>query len=137
VSRAIVLVAAVAVAGCASTPRVGQHARPHLEVTAHPRMAFGPLRAVLMAQLQGGDDGPDFYCPRIEWSFGDGGGSVRESDCPPWTSGTPIERHFSVEHCYRTAGDLPVVVTLWQANRKLAQAGTTITVIWSPGGRPC
>lgn len=115
----------------------GGAAKPKLEVSAHPRMAFGPVRALLTARLVGGMPSEALYCPRIEWSFGDGSGSVRESDCPPWGQGEAFERHWSVEHCYRTTGDLPVKVSLWKGHKKLAEASTVITVLWSPGGRPC
>ena len=99
-------------------------------------MAFGPVNALLRVELLGGDDVEEFYCPRVEWDFGDGSKAVRESDCEPWQPGTSIERRFSMWHCYRP-GEHPITVSLWRANRKLVQATTSVTVLVRAGGGRC
>ena len=70
----------------------------------------------------------DFYCPGLEWNWGDGARSVRESDCPPFEPGREFERRFSAEHDYRHAGDYEITITLRRANRSLAVASARVNV---------
>jgi hypothetical protein len=58
--------------------------RPKLSLTARPPIAMSPARVSLTAELAGGpDDLEDFYCPTIEWDWGDGTSSETSSDCDP------------------------------------------------------
>jgi hypothetical protein len=104
--------------------------KPRLDLRASPRVAFSPVNVVLTAELTGGDEAGDYYCPEIEWDWDDGGRSVRESDCPPEeqaAAGT-FERRFTAEHAYRQAGNYNVRVTMRRANRSVAVASASITV---------
>jgi len=47
--------------------------KPRLDVRATPRMAFSPVNVFLVAELQGGDDVEEYYCPQLEWDWDDGG----------------------------------------------------------------
>lgn len=132
---------AVALAGCASTPRVGQHARPpqrgpQLHVKASRVFAFQPASITVRGELEGGEDAEDFYCPAQLWTWGDGSESVRESDCPPWTPGTVIARRYSMEHCY-CAGDYTPSLTLSRAGRVLARQHASVSIRWAAGGCRC
>ena len=106
----------------------GKLRRPRLDVRASPRVAFSPAYILLTAELVGGDEMEDFYCPSLEWSWGDGARSVRESDCPPYEPGRELERRFSAEHGYRQAGDYQVTVRLRRANRSVAEASARVAV---------
>jgi len=106
----------------------GKLRRPRLDLRASPRVAFSPAYVLLTAELVGGDEVEDFYCPGLEWNWGDGAKSVRESDCPPYETGRELERRFSAEHGYRHAGDYQVTVTLRRANRSVAEASARIAV---------
>lgn len=102
--------------------------KPQLELRATPRFAFSPVRVLFTAELTGGDDIEEYYCPELEWEWDDGGKSVVEGDCPPFQTGAEIQRRFTAEHAYRTAGSYGVKVTLKRAGRKLLQQTVRVTV---------
>src|SRR5437899_2476203 len=138
-TRATLVVIALALA--ASVPAADGKAeaklkKPHLELRATPRMAFSPVNILLTAELQGGDDVEEYYCPQLEWDWDDGGKSVQEGDCAPFVAGTTkIERRFTAEHEYRRAGSYNVKVTMRRANRSLAASTVHITVRAGLGDR--
>jgi len=106
--------------------------KPKLDLRATPRMAFSPVNVLLTAELTGGDDVEEYYCPELEWEWDDGGKSVHEADCPAYEAGvSKIERRFTAEHEYRKAGMYSVKLTMRHANRTLAQ--TTIKITVRPG----
>src|SRR6476620_2846435 len=86
--------------------------KPQLELRATPRFAFSPVSVLFTAELSGGDDIEEYYCPELEWEWDDGGKSVVEGDCPPFQTGTEIQRRFTAQHEYRTAGSYGVKVTM-------------------------
>jgi hypothetical protein len=102
--------------------------RPTLELRASPRYAFSPVDVTFTAELKGGDDVEEMYCPEVEWEWGDGGKSVQESDCEPWAAGTRIERRFTAHHTFARAGLYPVRVTLRKTGRLLASQTVQLTV---------
>ena len=102
--------------------------KPRLELRTSPRMAFSPALVTVTAELRGGDELEDFYCPEIEWDWDDGGLSSREHDCPPFEPGVLLERRFTAEHFYRSAGDYNVKVTMRRASRALAVASAMVLV---------
>ena len=102
--------------------------KPRLDLRATPRMAFSPVTVFLTAELTGGDDVEEYYCPELEWDWDDGGKSQHGSDCAPFKPGTQIERRFTAEHDYRRAGNYTVKVTMRRANRTFAAATVKVTV---------
>lgn len=103
--------------------------RPRLDLRATPRMAFSPTVVNVTAELAGGDEIEDFYCPELEWDWDDGARSVRGSDCPPFQQGTSdFERFFSADHVYRQAGSYDVKITMKRAGRTLAVATSRVNV---------
>jgi PKD repeat protein len=102
--------------------------KPRLELRVVPRMAFSPVNAFFTAELTGGDDAEEFYCPELEWEWDDGGKSVHESDCAPYEAGTKIERRFTAEHEYKVAGNYNVKLTLRHAERSFAAQTVKVTV---------
>ncbi len=108
---------ALASAAAAEIPPKGKH--PALDVRAIPRMAFSPVNVLVIAELRGGEDLEEYYCPEVEFFWDDGGKSVQESDCPPFEPGTKIERRYSAEHYYERAGNYGVTVTLRRAGKVL------------------
>jgi hypothetical protein len=103
--------------------------KPRLDVKATPRMAFSPVNIFLTAELVGGDEIEEYYCPELEWDFDDGGKSIHEADCPPYDAKTSkIERRFTAEHEYRRAGSYNVRVTVRQGRKNLAVANVRVTV---------
>lgn len=102
--------------------------QPMLEVRTVPRMAFSPVNALIIAELRGGDDVEELYCPEIEWDFDDGTKSMHEADCPPYQAGMSIERRYSIEHLYRRAGNYEIKVTLRRSARTLKKASGRLNV---------
>src|SRR5436309_900915 len=83
--------------------------KPKLDLRATPRMAFSPVNVLLTAELTGGDDVEDYYCPELEWDWDDGGKSVHEADCPEYEAGkSKIERRFTASLRSSTISAFPV-----------------------------
>src|SRR4029450_6330787 len=62
-----------------------QDKRPQLKLTARPPLGMAPQKVVLPAEILGGrDDAEDFYCPTIEWDWGDATKSESTADCDPY-----------------------------------------------------
>jgi hypothetical protein len=120
---------AIVIASLASAGFSAEKARkPRLDLRAAPRMAFSPVNVLLTAELQGGEEVDQLYCPEIEWNWDDGGKSVHESDCAPLETGGTFERRFTAQHAFRQAGTYNVKVTMRKANRPVAVATATVTV---------
>lgn len=101
---------------------------PVLEVRTVPRVAFSPVNVLIIAELRGGDDLEEYYCPEIEWDFNDGTKSTREADCAPYQPGATIERRYSVEHLFRRAGNYDITVTLRHSGKTLKKANGRLNV---------
>ena len=108
--------------------------RPKLTLTARPPIAMSPARVSLTAELAGGpDDLEDFYCPTIEWDWGDGTQSETTSDCEPYEAGkSTFKRRFTVEHVFR-AGYHRVSLRLKKHDKSISSA--TVMVDVRPGIR--
>ena len=105
--------------------------RPDLTLRATPRFSFSPANILFTAELKGGDDVEELYCPEVEWEFGDGGKSVSEADCDPWEPGiTAIERRFTKRHEFQRAGRYRVRVTLTKGGKQIRQ---TLSLQVRPG----
>ena len=144
-SRSRVL-ALAAVAFTLAVPPVGARAdapkekekpkKPRLELRATPRFAFSPVTIFLTAELLGGDNVEELYCPELEWDWDDGGKSVHEADCPPWESGkTEIQRRFTAEHNYPKSGSFNVTVTMRRTGKNIAKSSVRIQVKPGAGDR--
>jgi hypothetical protein len=120
---AVLSFASVALAGDAGKPR-----KPQLDLRATPRVAFSPVEILITGQLKGGVDLEEFYCPGLEWDWGDGTRSAYESDCEPFESGAALERFFRARHAYREPGAYNVRLTLRRASRTVAAASIAVTV---------
>ena len=102
--------------------------KPSLTLRSSPRFAFSPARVLFVAELSGGDDVEEYYCPELEWDWDDGGRSTKESDCAPYQPGTPIERRFTAEHGYGLAGTYNVKVTFRRSGRTFASQTVRVMV---------
>jgi hypothetical protein len=115
----------LAASGWAGEPKAK---KPRLDLRASPRVAMSPVNVLLVAELVGVPQGEEFYCPGLEWEWGDGGKSSYESDCPPFAPGVELERRFSATHAYLRPGDYQVTVRLRRADRSITSATASITV---------
>ncbi len=123
----LAIVPAALVAQQGDTPQAG---RPRITMRARPNVAVSPARVMLTAELTGGaNDYEDYYCPTIEWDWGDGTRSESSSDCDPYVAGTSeIRRRYSVEHQFRRAGAFKVFVRLKQRDREVGAASANVTI---------
>ncbi len=87
--------------------------KPKVTLKAQPAIAMSPARVILTAEISGGaNDFEDFYCPTVQWEWGDGTESETTSDCEPYEAGkSEIKRRFTVEHVFRTGS--------WRINFRL------------------
>ena len=103
--------------------------KPQLELRVSPRFGFSPLNVFVTAELKGGDDMEEYYCPELEWEWGDGGKSINEGDCDPWEDGvTEIERRFSDRHLFKYAGVYLISLRLKRLNKTIAKTTFKLTV---------
>lgn len=112
------------------------NARPRITVRAQPSVAIAPARIVLTAELVGGaDDFEEYYCPTIEWDWGDDTRSETASDCDPYEPGkSEIRRRFTVQHIFRQPGSQKVFFRLKRHSKEVAAASVLIQV--RPGAGP-
>jgi hypothetical protein len=109
--------------------------KPSIIVKVTPLVGFSPARMVVTADLKGGaDDAEEFYCPTIEWDWGDDTKSEMNDDCEPYEAGkSEIKRHFSTDHVYNTSGEYRVEFRIKQKNKVIARGSTDVKV--RPGVR--
>lgn len=135
-SRILVALAALALAGAAAAApaaaedpkKGGGGKKPAMELRSSPRFAFSPANVLFTAELKGGDDIEEFYCPEVEWEFGDGGKSTKEADCDPWAEGAKIERRFTANHVFQFAGVYRVKATLRKTGKTIVTQSLTMTI---------
>lgn len=120
------LLASTALATSGRAEEAGR-GRPRLDLRATPRMAFPPANVFVVAELKGRPS-EDFYCPGLEWEWGDGSRSTEESDCPPYEEGARLERFFSARHAFGAPGSYDVKLTMRRAERTLAVARVEVVV---------
>jgi hypothetical protein len=134
---ALLAVLAVALAsGSASSAQGGNDdKKPSLSLRATPPVGFSPLRVRLVVDVRGGaDDHAEFYCPSIEWDWGDGTVSSNSEDCDPYQAGkSTIRRRYSIEHVFRQPGQFQVFFRLKQRDRVIAASSANVQV--RPGVR--
>jgi hypothetical protein len=104
--------------------------KPSLSLRASPPISFSPANIHLVAELKGGpDDYEEFYCPAVEWDWGDGTRSENSSDCEPYEAGvSQISRRFSKTHVYNLQGRYRVQVRLKRNTKVLTSASTNVQV---------
>lgn len=130
----LAVVLPVVLAG-ATAATADKDAKPSLSVRANPAFAFAPARIVLRADLKGGtDDYEDYYCPGVEWEWGDGTISEAFEDCEPYEAGkSQIKRRYVAEHTFQQAGRFRVVFKLKRNSKVIVAANVTVEV--RPGVR--
>jgi hypothetical protein len=104
--------------------------RPKMTLKAQPQVAIAPARVTLTAEIVGGpDDFEEYYCPSIEWEWGDDTSSESTSDCEPYEAGkSQIKRRYTTQHQFTRPGTYKVYLHLKQKDRILGSATTTLQV---------
>jgi hypothetical protein len=81
----------------------------------------------------GANDFEEYYCPTVEWDWGDDTRSESTIDCEPYQAGkSEIKRRFTVEHVFRSPGSFKVFFRLKRRDKALATTSANIQV--RPGG---
>jgi hypothetical protein len=140
VSLPLAALLAVALLAGVLAPSLGaarqeENKKPSLSLKATPPIAFSPAKIRVVAEIRGGaDDYEEYYCPTIEWEWGDGTMSENTVDCEPYEAGkTTIRRRFTAEHTYRVSGNHKVFFRLKRKNKTVA--ATSVNVQVRPGLR--
>ena len=72
----------------ASASQPGDKERPKISLKATPMVSRAPARVVLTVELTGGaNEYEAFYCPTVDWDWGDGTESESTTDCEPYQPG--------------------------------------------------
>ena len=119
------LFAGVSFAGSAQNAQPVEAKKPSLSLKITPPVGFAPLKTRLVVDVRNGDDDfADFYCPTVEWDWGDGTVSEASADCEPYEAGkSTIQRRWSAEHVFRQSGGYKIVFRLKQ-NKKAVGVST-------------
>lgn len=104
--------------------------KPSVSLKATPPIAFSPARVRVVAEIRGGaDDYREYYCPTIEWDWGDGTASENTVDCDPYEAGkSEIRRRFTAEHTYRQAGSYKVYFRLKQKAKTVGAGSANVRI---------
>ena len=105
--------------------------RPSLALKATPGTGMVPARISATAEFKGGDDDfQEYYCPSIEWNWGDGTVSEASNDCEPYEAGvSQIRRRYSQSHTYKRPGAFRIVFRLKNRDRILTSQTTTVRLL--------
>ena len=105
--------------------------RPSLSLRALPVTGMVPVRISATAEFKGGDDDfQDYYCPSVEWNWGDGTVSETSADCDPYEAGvSQIRRRYTGSHNYTRPGTYRIVFRLKLKERVLTTQNAQIRVL--------
>ena len=109
-----------------------------IRLRVQPQVAIAPARVTLTAELTGGsDDFADYYCPAIEWEWGDETSSESTTDCEPYEAGkSQIKRRYTVQHEFRRPGTYKIYLHLKARDHILGSGTTTLQVQPGVGSGP-
>jgi len=104
--------------------------RPKLTLRAQPQVAVAPARITLTAELTGGsNDFEEYYCPSIEWEWGDDTSSEATTDCDPYEAGkSQIKRRYTTQHQFTRPGTYRVYIHLKQRDKVQGSANAMVQV---------
>lgn len=143
-TRAAILVLLALAGSTAEKSKEPAAKKPSLELRQRPLFPQSPAEMTFTAELKGGIESEDYYCPTVEWEWGDdsrhggntGTKSVEESDCEPYQAGvSEFVRHFEKEHRFSEWGNYRVQVTLRKGGRVIARQSRMVNVKAGPGDR--
>lgn len=104
--------------------------KPTINMRVSPAVTFAPARVVVTAELSGGaDDFQDYYCAKVEWTWGDGTTSEAQDDCDPYEAGkSMIRRRYTNEHKFDTAGQYDVRLVLKQGKKSVGSGTIQVRI---------
>ena len=131
VSLVLVLVATMASAAQEVDPEKRESKRPSLSMKATPATGMVPVRVSATAEFKGGDDDyREYYCPAVEWNWGDGTVSEAAVDCQPYEAGvSQFRRRYTAQHTYKRAGAYRISFRLKMKDRVLISQTTIVRLL--------
>lgn len=122
-----VLIAALMAVSVQADQGVG---KPKITLRVSPAVVFAPARLVATAEIGGGaDDFQDFYCAKVEWTWGDGTTSEANDDCDPYVAGqSQIRRRYTNEHRYELGGTYDIRFNLKQGKKTVGSGSITVRI---------
>jgi hypothetical protein len=101
-----------------------------IDLRITPQVSFAPARVRAIADLKLPDDRTaEFYCPTVEWDWGDLTESEESNECEPYEAGvSTVRRVFTAEHVFQSGGRYRVQLRLKRNRKVLASTATTVTV---------
>jgi hypothetical protein len=104
--------------------------RPKINMRVQPQVVIAPAKVLVSVELVGGDDDfEEYYCPSIEWEWGDDTSSESQADCQPYEAGKSfIKRRYTTQHEFRRAGNYKLYFHLKQKDRVLGSGSTNLQV---------
>src|SRR5215210_49834 len=134
-STSVMFAVVVVVLTAVTMSALGDKSKPSVSVRANPATGFAPTRVVLTAELKGGvDDYAEYYCPAIEWAWGDDTRAESKLDCDPYEAGkSEIKRRYVFDRVFQSPGEFRVEFKMKQ-NGKVVGIGSTVVRI-RPGLR--
>jgi hypothetical protein len=125
---ALVLMCAFTIAAGAAV--AADKTKPSISVKASPTTGFAPTRVVMTAEVKGGsDDFADFYCPTVEWVWGDDTKAESKVDCDPYEAGkSEIKRRYIFDRVFNSPGNFRVEFRLKQKDKVVGSGSTTVTI---------
>ncbi len=109
--------------------------KPKSALRVNPTVVFPPARVVATAELSAGaNDFQDYYCPKIEWVWGDETQSESGEDCDPYEAGkSEIRRRYTADHTYRAdpmggSGNYELIFRMKQGSKVVLSLRQTIKV---------
>ena len=117
-------------AGIPASASFEEPKKPSIAVRASPSAGFSPMRVLITVELKGGDnDFADFYCPTIEWVWGDDTRAESTTDCDPYEPGkSEIRRRYTMSRIFQTAGNYKIEFRLKQKDKVVGAGSTTVQV---------
>lgn len=114
----------------AAADRDDKGKEPSVSLKVTPGLASAPVQVRASAEIRGGpDDYEEFYCPTIEWDWGDDTKSESAQDCEPYEAGrSTIRRRFSIDHRYQVSGSYKVSFRMKRKGKVVASAAVNVQV---------
>jgi hypothetical protein len=111
--------------------------KPSISLKVTPSVALAPVKIRAAAELRGGaDDYEEYYCPTVEWDWGDETTSESTKDCEPYVEGrSEISRRFAAEHTYQESGMYKITLRLKRKDKVLALSSASVQVQPGLSGR--
>lgn len=102
--------------------------KPKAQLRINPTLVFTPGRIVATVELtEGANDYRDYYCPTIEWEWGDQTRSDSTEDCDSFEAGkSEIRRRYTADKTYREPGVYDVIFRMKQGSKTVLSLRQTV-----------